>query len=140
MIGRTIPLVCPSTLRSASAEAHPARAGPPQLGTLLASPAGLGVVEGNELPYQPSALARKKKNFETRWTADPEAKCYLPGVPRATYMPFPFQIIQGSDSIMIVYEFAAAARMPASRASAVFAPGATTAGKVAASTSGSFAV
>jgi hypothetical protein len=92
-------------------QTHAARAGVPQLGTLLAAPAGFGVVEGNEIPYQPWAAAKKKENFEKRWTADPEAKCYLPGVPRATYMPFPFQIIQGTDKIMISYEYAGAARI-----------------------------
>src|SRR5213594_1593992 len=90
---------------------HAARPGPPQLGALLAAPAGLGVVEGNEIPYLASALDKKKQNFEKRWSIDPEAKCYLPGVPRATYMPFPFQIVQGSDKIMIVYEYAAAVRV-----------------------------
>jgi hypothetical protein len=57
-------------------------------------PAGQGVVEGNVIPYQPWAAAKKKENFENRATADPEAKCYLPGVPRITYTPFPFQIVQ----------------------------------------------
>ena len=90
---------------------HAARPGPPQLGALLAAPAGLGVVEGNEIPYQPWALDKKKQNFEKRWSLDPEAKCYLPGIPRATYMPFPFQIIQGTDKIMFTYEFAAAVRV-----------------------------
>ena len=90
-------------------EAHEARPGPPQFGALLAAPAGLGVVEG-EIPYQPSAVAKKKANFDKRWREDPEAKCYLPGIPRATYMPFPFQIVQGTDKIMMVYEYAAAAR------------------------------
>ena len=60
----------------------------------LGVPAGYGVVEGGELPYQPSALAQRKKNFDARLTADTAAKCYLPGVPRITYMPFPFQIFQ----------------------------------------------
>src|ERR1700736_6312842 len=73
-------------------------------------PAGQGVVEGGEIPYQPWALAKKKENFAKRLTADPEIKCYLPGVPRATYMPFPFQIIQGAKSIMIAYEYADAVR------------------------------
>jgi hypothetical protein len=92
-------------------QAHAARPGPPQLGALLAAPAGLGVVEGNEIPYQPKALEQRKKNFESRWTADPEAKCYLPGVPRATYMPFPFQIVQGtSPYILIAYAFTSATR------------------------------
>ena len=90
---------------------HPARPGPLQYGALFATPAGLGVVDGNELPYQAAALEQKKQNYEKRWTIDPEAKCYLPGVPRATYMPFPFQIVQGTDKIMMVYEFAAAVRV-----------------------------
>src|SRR5438128_8902487 len=53
-------------------------------------PAGAGVVIGNEIPYKPEALARKRANYENRATADPEAKCYLPGVPRIMYMPYPF--------------------------------------------------
>src|SRR5437773_6433274 len=57
-------------------------------------PAGLGVVEGDQIPYQPSAAAKQKENFANRVTADPESKCYLPGVPRITYMPYPFQIFQ----------------------------------------------
>src|SRR2546430_9330889 len=61
----------------------------------LGVPPGLGVVEGNEIPYQPAALAKKQENFANRLTADPtEARCFLPGVPRATYMPFPFEIVQ----------------------------------------------
>jgi hypothetical protein len=91
-------------------EAHEARPGPPQLGALLAAPAGLGVVADGPIPYQPAAAAKKKELFAKRWTEDPEAKCYLPGVPRATYMPFPFQIVQGTDKIQMIYEFAAAAR------------------------------
>ena len=55
-------------------------------------PAGQSVVEGNEIPYQPWALQKKQENFKNRATADPATKCYLPGVPRITYMPFPFQI------------------------------------------------
>src|SRR4029077_6451309 len=58
----------------------------------LGVPAGKGVVEGNDIPYLPAAAQKKKENFEQRATADPESKCYLPGVPRITYLPFPFQI------------------------------------------------
>ena len=72
-------------------------------------PGGQGVVEGNKIPYLPAMLARKK-NAEKRDLLDPEAKCYLPGVPRATYMPFPFQIVQSPQFIAIGYEFADAAR------------------------------
>src|SRR5438874_5153968 len=60
----------------------------------LGVPGGQGVVEGNEIPYQPSALAKKRENYANRRTADPETKCYEPGVPRITYMPHPFQIVQ----------------------------------------------
>src|SRR5580704_600501 len=55
---------------------------------------GLGIVEGGPLPYLPEAAAKRKENFEKRLTLDPEIKCYLPGVPRAMYMPQPFQIVQ----------------------------------------------
>jgi len=90
------------------------------LGAIGAVPAGLGVVEGNEIPYQPAAAAKRKENFETRMTVDPlklhggdpEARCYLPGVPRATYLPYPFQIVQGNtNEIGILYEFATANRI-----------------------------
>ena len=89
---------------------HPASAGPPEFGAIGAIPPGQGVVKGNEIPYQPWALEQKQKNSETRYTADPEIKCYLPGVPRATYLPYPFQVIQGTDKIMMVYGFAEASR------------------------------
>ena len=103
-------------------QAHAAQAGPPQFGASFSIPAGPGIVEGNELPYQSWALAKKKENFENRFVRvkvddvreeplDPEAKCYMPGVPRATYMPFPFQIIQGNNRIIIAYEFANASRI-----------------------------
>ena len=73
-------------------------------------PAGLGVVEGNEIPYQPWAAAKKQENFANRATADPESKCYLPGVPRITYMPYPFQIFQNPKHIAITYEYVHAVR------------------------------
>jgi len=93
-------------------EGHAARAGPlVALGAFGAVPAGLGVVEGGKIPYQPWAEAKKKENFENWLTADPEVKCYLPGVPRATYMPFPFQIVQTPKYILMTYEFASASRV-----------------------------
>ena len=73
-------------------------------------PAGQGVVEGNEIPYQPAALAKKKENYEKRATLDPETKCYLPGVPRITYMPYPFQIFQTANQVTILYEYVHAVR------------------------------
>jgi hypothetical protein len=71
----------------------------------LGVPGGQGVVEGTEIPYQPSALARKRENYANRRTADPEGKCYEPGVPRATYMPYPFQIVQTPTFVAILYEY-----------------------------------
>jgi hypothetical protein len=80
------------------------------LGAVGSVPPGLGVVEGDDIPYQPSALAKKKENQDNWLTADPEIKCYLPGVPRATYMPYPFQIFQSSKAIFFAYEYAGAVR------------------------------
>ena len=91
-------------------EAHSAAPGlMGELGASNAVPGGLGVVEG-EIPYRPEALAKKKENYANRLKLDPENKCYLPGVPRATYMPYPFQILQSQKHIMIVHEFAGAVR------------------------------
>ncbi len=92
---------------------HEARSGPVlELGAVLAVPAGLSVVEGNEIPYQPWAAARQKENYENFLSRDPEVKCYLPGIPRATYMPYPFQILQtASNDILIAYEYASASRV-----------------------------
>jgi len=73
-------------------------------------PGGQGIVEGNDIPYQPWAVAKKKENFENRATADPETKCYLPGVPRLTYEPFPFQIVQTPTEITVLYEYIHAIR------------------------------
>jgi hypothetical protein len=79
-------------------------------GAVGAVPGGIGVVEGDEIPYQPWAASKKKENAEHWLTSDPEIKCYLPGVPRTTYMPFPFQIVQSAKVILISYEFAGATR------------------------------
>jgi hypothetical protein len=80
------------------------------LGAVGAVPPGRGVVEGNEIPYLPEAAAQRKQNFENRLTADPEIKCYLPGVPRATYLPYPFQIVQTPKYVLMAYEYAGATR------------------------------
>jgi hypothetical protein len=84
-----------------------------------AIPSGRSVVEGNEIPYQEWALAKKKENYAKRMTVDPfnfeagdpELRCFLPGVPRATYLPFPFQIIQSTNLLLFSYEFADASRL-----------------------------
>lgn len=107
---------------------HEAQPGPytELLGSYIGEPAGQGIVEGNEIPYKPEALAKKRQNFQNRtkvdvssdenWHAlgDPELKCYMPGVPRANYMPFPFQIVQGQGTepyILLTYEYTSAHRV-----------------------------
>ncbi len=105
---------------------HEARPGahPELLGAYGAEPPGQSIVEGGVIPYRPEALARKNQNYASRtvvdlssdktWheRGDPELKCYMPGVPRAAYMPYPFQIVQGSGSaILIAYSFASATRI-----------------------------
>jgi hypothetical protein len=92
-------------------EPHAAAQGPVlALGAEFSIQPGTGVVEGGPIPYKPEALAQKNKNSVNRLKDDPEIKCYMAGVPRSTYMPYPFQIIQGTDTIMIAYEFAGAVR------------------------------
>ncbi|HEX5230045.1 MAG TPA: hypothetical protein VFW44_20170 [Bryobacteraceae bacterium] len=92
-------------------QGHASEAGPlPQLGAEFAVPPGIGAVEGGVIPYLPKALEKKKANFENRLKEDTEVKCFMPGVPRATYMPYPFQIEQGSKVFMIAYEFASSIR------------------------------
>ena len=80
------------------------------LGAVGSVPGGLGVVEGGEIPYKPDALKIRNENREKWVERDPEIKCYLPGVPRATYMPYPFQIFQSSKALFIAYEYAGAVR------------------------------
>ena len=86
--------------------AEPGPAGAPWMGI----PASRGVVEGNDIPYQPWARAKKEENYKNRMTLDPESHCYLPGVPRITYMPFPFQIVQTPTFIGVLYEYVHAVR------------------------------
>lgn len=80
------------------------------LGAVGAVPGGLGVVNGGSIPYKPAALQKKKENQQHWLERDPEINCYLPGVPRATYMPFPFQIFHSETDLFFAYEYAGAAR------------------------------
>jgi hypothetical protein len=80
------------------------------LGALGWVPPGAGVVDGDEIPYQPWAAARKQENQANWMDRDPVIKCFQPGIPRAIYMPQPFQIIQSENKIMMVFEYANAHR------------------------------
>ena len=82
-----------------------------QLGAIGAIPAGQSVVRGGTIPYTPEALAKRNDN-RAKWpAADPEAKCYMLGVPRVTYHNMPFQIFQAEGDLLMVYPFAAANRV-----------------------------
>ncbi|HUA84154.1 MAG TPA: hypothetical protein VMB85_09875 [Bryobacteraceae bacterium] len=80
------------------------------LGAEGAEPGGLSVVDGGTIPYLPAALEKRRQNYENRLKLDPEVFCYLPGVPRANYMPYPFQIFQSAKEIAIAYEYDGAFR------------------------------
>jgi len=82
------------------------------MGAADAMPPGAGIVEGGTIPYLPAALQKRKANYDKRATreGDPEIRCYLPGVPRAMYQNMPFQIIQGTDFIMMAFQYAGALR------------------------------
>jgi hypothetical protein len=84
-----------------------------RLGAIGAIPAGQSVVDGGAIPYRPDALAKRDANREGWPAADPETLCYLPGIPRASYMPYAFQIVQGGGDILFVYEYASANRLVA---------------------------
>ena len=81
-----------------------------RLGAVAAVPGGMGIVEGGVIPYKPEAAKKREENRAHWIERDPEVKCYMPGVPRANYMPFPFQIVQSDKSFFIAYEYAGAAR------------------------------
>ncbi len=106
----------PHTVRPAVAQPgvyanHPVLAAPVvALGSAGLVPPGPGVVEGNEIPYKPEAAAQKRDNAEHWLDRDPELRCYMPGVPRAMYMPYPFQITQSPNKIQMVFSYANASR------------------------------
>ena len=92
-------------------ETHESRAGPLwELGAVGAIPGGVGVVEGGEIPYRAQGLERKLENQENWLELDPVVRCYMPGIPRANYMPFPFQIFQTDVNILFAYQFASTTR------------------------------
>jgi hypothetical protein len=93
-------------------EPHAARFGPVvEMAAHGAIPGGLGIVQGGEIPYRPEARAKQQENLQHWLERDPATKCYMPGVPRATYMPFPFQLVQTPEYVLLAYEFASASRI-----------------------------
>src|ERR1700722_19060497 len=74
----------------------------------LGIPPGRSIVvqpADGKIPYKPEALAKRQDNFKNRQTADTLNKCYMPGVPRITYLDFPFQIFQTPKYTLITYEY-----------------------------------
>jgi hypothetical protein len=93
-------------------EPHAARFGPVvEMAAHGAIPGGLGIVQGGEIPYRAEARAKQQENLQYWLERDPATKCYMPGVPRATYMPFPFQLVQTPEYVLLAYEFASASRI-----------------------------
>ena len=94
-------------------EPHAAAYGPypREMGALSAKPASLGIVEGGRIPYNEVSRRQRDENARDAITKDPLAKCFMPGIPRANYLPFPFQIVQSQDIILIAYEFAESNRI-----------------------------
>ena len=94
-------------------EPHAASEGPHSglMGALSATPAGLGIVEGGRIPYNEQSLRVRDANKASALDNDPLTKCYMPGVPRANYMPFPFQIVQSEGVILMAYEVAESNRI-----------------------------
>ncbi len=80
------------------------------LGAIGSVPSGAGIVVGGTIPYTPEALAKRQENREQWLARDPEVRCYLPGIPRAHYMPYPFQVFQSDRSVFFTYEYASAVR------------------------------
>jgi len=81
------------------------------LGAAAGVPGSLGVVEGDgQIPYTPEAAKIKAENGENWIDRDPELKCYLPGIPRAMYMPYPFQIVQSTNKVHMAFAFTNTAR------------------------------
>ncbi len=71
----------------------------------LNMPAGLSVVSGGTIPYQPWAAAKRAENFQNRQKLDPLNQCYIPGVPRVMYLDYPFQIFQTPQLITMAFEW-----------------------------------
>jgi hypothetical protein len=95
-----------------SAQTSPGAQSERELGAIAAIPASLGVVEGGVIPYLPEAKKQRDANMAAGPMKDPEANCYLPGIPRATYVTnMPFQIIQGGGDILMAYEYDSANRV-----------------------------
>ena len=82
-----------------------------KLGAIIAVPPTMGVIKGGgKIPYTDEAQAKRAELRKDWVNQDPEVNCYLPGIPRATYMPYPLQIFHNPGSLVIAYQYAGAAR------------------------------
>jgi hypothetical protein len=57
------------------------------------------------IPYLPAARQKQQENFEKREKLDSMNHCYMTGVPRFTYIPYPFQIFQTAKYIQFISEY-----------------------------------
>jgi hypothetical protein len=82
----------------ANVEGHVAEKGLAAARSIIVDP------PNGKIPYRPEALAQRQENYRRRATSDPSLKCYQAGVPRATYLPSPLQILQSPGNFAIVYQ------------------------------------
>src|SRR5258708_5521947 len=55
------------------------------------------------IPYKPEALAQRNRNALNKAQGDSMNQCYMPGVPRLAWIPYPFQIVQSAGQPLIVF-------------------------------------
>jgi hypothetical protein len=85
-------------------EAHGASMNLPAGGSLIVDPAD------GKIPYQDWAAKQRDENYTNRAKEDPLGKCFLAGVPRIMYLPFPFQIFQMPQYVIMAFEYDHATR------------------------------
>src|SRR5688572_15863657 len=59
---------------------------------------------GEAPPYKPEAEAQRQYFLSRQGIDDPMARCLLTGVPRITFRPLPFEIVQLADRVIMLYE------------------------------------
>ena len=70
-------------------------------------PAGDGIIvdpADRKIPYKPAALAQRNDLRDHHIFDDPQGHCAPSGLPRQTYTPFGFQILQTKGAVVILYE------------------------------------
>ena len=85
-------------------------AGVVAFGAVGAVPAGVGIVEGDEIPYLPEAKKKQLENQANWLDRDPEIKCYLPACRAPTTCRSRFRSCTATRRSFSAYEYAGAVR------------------------------